>query len=368
MCRGFNSLLNHSGDSALPAGSFFILQAFVFIIDFDIMQSIQIIGTQRSGSNMLRLMLNQVPEIAAPHPPHILLNFFPLLPKYGDLEQPDHFQQLAEDICDFVKANPVSWEIDDLQPATLVERCGHHGLIDLYTAIYEEYAIRNQATMWCNKSMANFRFIPEIEAQGLRPIYIHLVRDGRDVAASFRKAIVGEKHIYHLARQWKQDQENSERFAQLYAADKYILLSYEDLIHEPEQTMQKLLDRLHLRFDSEVMSFYKTEEAKHTAEAGKMWNNVTQPVMKKNSNKFLTQLSSADIDLFESIAGDTLSHYGYKLHGNRDNYRSSFSEAEIAAFDVLNKKMKEEASSTLDPEGSKKRKAQEAVIQRIMRR
>ena len=30
------------------------------------------IGTQRSGSNLLRLMVNQAPDIAAPHPPHIL--------------------------------------------------------------------------------------------------------------------------------------------------------------------------------------------------------------------------------------------------------------------------------------------------------
>ncbi len=29
------------------------------------------IGTQRSGSNLLRLMLNQLPEIAAPHPPSL---------------------------------------------------------------------------------------------------------------------------------------------------------------------------------------------------------------------------------------------------------------------------------------------------------
>jgi hypothetical protein len=310
-------------------------------------------------------MLNQIREIAAPHPPHILFNFYPLLPKYGDLELSANFQRLAEDICDFVKANPVSWKMDDLQASTLVARTRQHGLIDLYCAIYEEYAERNHADMWCNKSMVNFNFIPQLEAKGLKPIYIHLVRDGRDVAASFRKAIVGEKHIYHLAKQWKQDQENSEKYVSEYAADRYILLFYEDLIHEPENTMKKLLERLGLKFNDEVLSFYKTEEARHTATAGKMWNNVTQPVMKKNSNKFLTRLSTEDIDLFESIAGDMLEHFGYRLHGNSANYWISFSEAEISVFDALNNKMKEEAGSILDPEGSKKRKGQEELIQRI---
>jgi hypothetical protein len=329
------------------------------------MQSIQIIGTQRSGSNMLRLMLNQVKEIAAPHPPHILHSFFPLLPKYRDLNIDANFFQLAEDICDFVKANPVSWEMDEIQAGDLVAKCAQHSLIALYSAVYELYAERKGATIWCNKSMANLYFIPDIEANGLNPIYIHLVRDGRDVAASFRKAIVGEKHIYHLAKQWKQDQETSEQLAKKYAPERYILVLYEDLIHEPENTMKSLFTRLGLPFDSEVMNFYKTDEAKHTAEAGKMWNNVTQPVMKKNSNKFLSLLSPEEINLFESIAGDTLEHFRYKLHGDKAAYRSSFSEEEVATFDQQNKKMKEESASTLDPDGSKKRKAQEAIIQKI---
>ena len=51
-----------------------------------IIQGIQMIGTQRSGSNLLRVMLDGIREIAAPHPPHILQRFLPLLPKYGEME------------------------------------------------------------------------------------------------------------------------------------------------------------------------------------------------------------------------------------------------------------------------------------------
>ena len=42
------------------------------------MKFFQFIGTQRSGSNLLRLMLNQLEGIYAPHPPHILKTFYPL--------------------------------------------------------------------------------------------------------------------------------------------------------------------------------------------------------------------------------------------------------------------------------------------------
>ena len=276
------------------------------------MQPLLIIGTQRSGSNMLRLMLNQLHEIAAPHPPHLLQVFTPLLAKYGDLNEDGNLVLLAQDICDFVSANPVPWQIDMPSAHELMERSKNKTLIGLYSAIYEIYAEQHGAKMWCCKSMANLYFIPEIESSGLRPSYIHLVRDGRDVAVSFKKAIVGEKHIYHLAKQWQEDQEKARQYCEQYAPDRYILISYEDLIHDTESTIKKLLERIGLKFDRSIFEFYKTEEAKHTAEAGKMWDNLVKPVMHRNSDKFLSQLTSDEILIFERIAGDTLTRFGYR--------------------------------------------------------
>ena len=68
------------------------------------------IGTQRSGSNLLRLMINQLSHIIAPHPPHILERLTPLLPLYGSLDDDISFNQLIEDVCQLVEKNPVAWE------------------------------------------------------------------------------------------------------------------------------------------------------------------------------------------------------------------------------------------------------------------
>ena len=45
------------------------------------------IGCQRSGSNWLRTMLGEREDLIAPHPPHIMRDFSPLLGKYGDLNK-----------------------------------------------------------------------------------------------------------------------------------------------------------------------------------------------------------------------------------------------------------------------------------------
>ena len=46
------------------------------------------IGSQRSGSNWLRTMLNEREDLAGPHPPHILRDFAPIVDKFGDMSEP----------------------------------------------------------------------------------------------------------------------------------------------------------------------------------------------------------------------------------------------------------------------------------------
>ena len=153
------------------------------------------IGTQRSGSNLLRVMLDGIREIAAPHPPHILQRFLPLLPKYGDLESTSNFYRLAQDVCELVNVNPVPWEGISIQTDEIVAACHQNTLFELFRVIYESAAKQTGASYWLCKSMKNMLYAEGIESTGIRPYYIYLYRDGRDVALSFKKAIVGEKHI-----------------------------------------------------------------------------------------------------------------------------------------------------------------------------
>src|SRR5438445_5132235 len=89
------------------------------------------IGIQRSGSNLLRLMLNELPEIAAPHPPHILQRMMPLVPRYGDLGKNKTFSLLVDDVCRLVERNPVPWEGVVLSRKDVAARCRNRNLVGL---------------------------------------------------------------------------------------------------------------------------------------------------------------------------------------------------------------------------------------------
>ncbi|MBI3546424.1 MAG: sulfotransferase [Gammaproteobacteria bacterium] len=330
--------------------------------------SIFMIGTQRSGSNLLRLMLNELPRVAAPHPPHILQRMLPLVGNYGDLEKRENFAQLVEDVCRLVELNPVPWEGVSLNRKDILRRCRRHTLMAVYEAVYNVMAKTWKAQTWCCKSMANIQYLPQIEAHFRSPRYIYLYRDGRDVACSFRKAVVGEKHFYHIAKEWAEAQRLALAMRERIGSGRFFSISYESLTSEPELTMRMLCKFLGVRFSKSMLDFYKSDEAKRAAGSSELWGNVIKPIMADNTRKFLQQASVEDIRIFESTAGDVLDSLGYERAYVAKGQETIFSAEDIRQFDAENQRLKEEVLKRSNAEDIKRRDRQATLIQEIRTR
>ncbi len=327
---------------------------------------IQFIGTQRSGSNLLRVMLEQNPDIAAPHPPHLLYKFVPLLPLYAPLDQ-QNYTLLVGDMIDYTYANPVPWEGVVLDKETIVNQSPQYHIFEAFRLIYEAAARYKTARYWCCKSMQNLYYSEDIERFGLDLKYIFLYRDGRDVALSFKKAIVGDKHVYPLALQWKKEQDICLHLYKRYGAEKVFLLNYEHLITSPEVCLQQLCTFLDLKYNEKMMKFYESDSSKATAAAGEMWKNVEKPLIKDNTNKFLSELSAEEIEIFEWVAGDTLQALGYSLYS--DLQHPGLVQAEtIVHYMKENEDRKKEFLTQASQKDIEKRQSQLKIIEKIKQR
>lgn len=329
------------------------------------MMPIFMIGTQRSGSNLLRLMLNQLPDIAAPHPPHILQRLMPLIAGYGDLADNDNFAQLVEDVCRLVELNPVLWEGVTLGRTDVSRRCHERSLVAVHGAIYDICAEAKGAKTWCCKSLSNINYVPQIEAYFKKPRYIYLYRDGRDVAVSFRKAVVGEKHFYHIAREWASTQELALKLQREIDLARFLCVSYEELTDNPQRTAVDICDFLGVSFSESMLDYHRTDEAKRAASSSDLWVNVTNPVMKNNSRKFLREASEQDIRTFESVAGHVLDALGYELTYINKAAQPAFNDAEIAAFTAENNRLKEKVKKLIDPADLMRRDMQSGLLGEI---
>ena len=326
-------------------------------------RALQMIGTQRSGSNLLRLMLDQLPEIFGPHPPHVLITFYPLLTFYGDLNSDKNFKSLLDDVCTLIDLNPVPWDDTGIDRDRIFGMCNKRTLLEIFIRINELKCIEKNKTIWCCKSLESVYHLREYERERFIPFIIHLYRDGRDVAASFKKIMVGEKHIYHLAKRWKNDQELALKYIATLSPDSFISIKYEDLIENPDEYMKRLCLKIGVHYDDSVLNYYLSNESKKTAESGKMWENVTKPIIKNNTRKYVNELTGTELQIFESIASDVLEKLGYRrtVSGNP----VTFSEEQVKKFNEENKRLKQLAIANADHHDLLVRKSQNEFIETL---
>jgi hypothetical protein len=329
------------------------------------MQAIFMVGEQRSGSNLLRLIMNESSSIAAPHPPHILQRFMPLLSVYGDLNKQKNFKKLIEDVCRLVELNPVPWDKAKLDRKAIIDRCRENSLIAVYGAVMELYAEAHNATAWMSKSMQNIRWADEINHYFDNPKFVYLYRDPRDVTLSFTKAVIGEKHPYFIASQWNELQKLCISQLNEYGKESIFPISYEKLLESPESIVRELCIFLGIEFSPKMLDFHKSKEAERSAKSSSLWENLSQPIKTNNSMKFLNELTTDEIKIIESITGDTMDTLGYERTVVKKGEELSFTEEQIEKFAQENAEAKAKNKSRVDPEDLKRRQMQTGFLNAI---
>jgi len=333
-----------------------------------VMTPVFMIGTQRSGSNLLRLMMNQLKDISSPHPPHILERMVPLMKNYGDLKSNDTFALLVDDVCRLVELNPVEWSGVVFDRDVVMAKAKERSLISVYGVVYDLYAKIQGAKTWCCKSLANINFVNSIEEYFIRPKYIYLYRDGRDVALSFQKAVVGEKHIYNIAKEWANTQAQALNLRNLIDEERFHSVSYEQLTQQPEKTARSLCDFLNTDYVPAMLDFHKTNEARNAAESSNLWGNVTSPIIKNNSKKYLKELSHDEINIFESVAGSMLDALAYDRAIVANGEEQVFSNQDIESFNKLNSSRKKTSLRQVDEKDKERRGRQLDLLEEIKNR
>jgi hypothetical protein len=330
------------------------------------LQAIFLVGEQRSGSNLLRLMISNSPAIAAPHPPHILQRIDPIVPVSEILDEP-RFETLIETVCRLVETNPVPWLNTALHRSEVRRRCREKHVIAIYGAVMDIHAESNGAHTWMCKSMQNVRWAPALDAYFRDSKYIYLHRDARDVALSFTKAIVGDKHVYFIAKQWAELQRLCLSARRAHDSNRFTTVSYVDITQNAVSTLRGLCSFLGVPFRTEMMQFYDSEEARNTAGASSLWENVVRPLMHDNHQKYLRELSEAQIRLIESVTGSQLDELGYGRVFVEKGREQVFSEEDIVLFREENERLKKLKAEHTDAADAEKRRHQEQVLVELRR-
>lgn len=269
-----------------------------------------IIGTERSGSNLLRLILNAHPNLCVPHPPHILKYFAPLVAGHGDLADPTRLAHLVKDVRGLIAAHIHPWEAIPSQ-AEILAAVKKPSLVGVFFAVYDAHCRKRR---WGCKSTFVIDHLDKVLAACPAARLIWLVRDPRDVAASSRRSLFSPFHPWFTARLWRRQQEAGLCGQAVYPKN-FLLVRYEELLADPDAAMRRVCAFLGEEFAPAMLEFHHTAAARQSSALSACWRNTGRPIQADNRERYRRELSPAELALVEGECGDLMDYFGYPRAG-----------------------------------------------------
>ncbi len=279
-----------------------------------------IVGVARSGTTLLRLMLDAHPELSIPPETHFIPLMGQLGPDDDDLRE-RFFRRLYtfDSWGDFgLDHEQLRQSLADIEPFDVSE-----GI----RAFYRLYAARNGKRRWGDKTPNYCVQLTEVENLLPEAHFVHIIRDGRDVAVSVRGLrILPSDDIEVIARDWVHRITTARTLAA--RCQRYMELRYEDLVGDPPAELRRVAEFVDLGYRPEMERYFEHAAAR-MGELRKRVNAYTAEVVftreERLHNHRLTgtppnagrvgrwrsELRPDEQVRFRAVAGDLLDELGY---------------------------------------------------------
>ena len=281
-----------------------------------------IIGNPRSGTTLLRLTLNSHPSICIPPESHF---FFWLEQKYGGWNMKDGLNNYINDL--FASTKFETWKIGKNELVNYINQREPENYAELNACIYLLYAQNNDKpnSVWGDKNKLWKEKLPKVQFYYPEARFIHIHRDGRDVACSYKelsKRNMTSKYapklpsdIKEIAIKWKTNIRYLIDFSKTIDPSKIITVSYEELVKKQDAIGKELCQFLGIVEPTHELSHLSTGANKFDEPEEFMeWKEKTkQPADITNIGKYQSILSRAEIDTFNEICKEELKALGYLL-------------------------------------------------------
>lgn len=282
-----------------------------------------IVGVGRSGTTMLRLMLDAHPDLTIPPETHFVPDLIDAIDGGASPEQ-------AAETMTAVR----QWGDLHTDPADVIARWN---ALDEWSsgpalrAFYEMYAERQGKPRYGEKTPAYVRNMIKIEGALPEARFIHVIRDGRDVALSRWKRNLGDKDpapASRVADTWQRRIRRAQRHGR--KVNHYLELRYEDLVTDTEPNLRQIAEFLELPWDPVMLTYYEGAAERMSEMAGDLpaiEGKPTRPGEERMQAHAMTQkppdpsamyrwkekMKPEDVADFDAAAGALLKDLGYEV-------------------------------------------------------
>ena len=275
-----------------------------------------IVGCARSGTTLLRLMLQGHPALAIPPESYFPVRMWPGRARYL---REDGFDmgRFVDDLLHHPRLpRPARTVRDkwDLDPLLLQERLQGVMPIDYPEAIrriFALYAETKGKPRYGDKTPVFVLRIPLLAELFPEAVFVHIVRDGRDVAMSLVERHWGPETLEEGAAYWAIRVREGRTSGRVLGPDRYREVRYEDLLAWPEGVLRELSPFVGLDFRQEMLS-YEDHALDNVPPDERFFHEHLSEPPTAGLRDWRRALNSEDLETFEAIAGAELSDFGYE--------------------------------------------------------
>lgn len=200
-----------------------------------------IVGSGRSGTTYLQAVLCRALGIAYGPEPKFVVPYLRKIDRFGDLDQKKNLRHLVETICrepyfEYVE----KWHKFKLTPEEILNEVKEPTYKGVLFAIFQSFANHRAMSRLGYKDPNDVWYISEIAELFPSARFIHILRDGRDVATSMLKFIWGPTNLYAGSREWALATRKGIDDGQALGDSRYFEMRYEDLITKPQDVVPGL--------------------------------------------------------------------------------------------------------------------------------
>jgi hypothetical protein len=277
-----------------------------------------VVGCPRSGTTLLQRMLDSHSMLAVANDTSFIHkplkccvpDFKQALRKQGDVPLTSEIVEFTRNYKRFQRLG-----LNDVQIDRAAKASTYRGFV---TALYDEFAAMSGKPIAGEKTPDFVRRIPLLHQLYPQSKFVHIIRDGRDVALSSvewagkgigpSKFELFEQHpVATTAMWWCWQVASGRKDGATLPKGLYHEVRYEHLVDEPDEALRGITDFLGIPYEPKMARYHEGKASyEPSASAKSAWLPVT-----KGLRDWQAQMSPRDLQVFEALAGDLLDALGY---------------------------------------------------------
>ncbi|MEO8714457.1 MAG: sulfotransferase [Acetobacteraceae bacterium] len=267
-----------------------------------------IVGCGRSGTTLLRLVLSGHSRIEIPPETWFLLTLVERLPLTETLSPAQVEEAIALMTGDYRWPDMAIAAADFAQGARAL---AEPRIADLMGLVYSEHLRRAGKPRFGDKTPPYIGILPQLASIYPGARFIHLIRDGRDVATSFIDAHF-DGGVWDKQFEWRRAVRHGLAYRSSALAERILEVRYEDMVKDLEATTRLVCGFLGEAFEPGMLDFQPLIARKVPARERVVHHSLSRAVSADSVAAWRTRLSGAELFLIESCIRAELVALGYQ--------------------------------------------------------